>query len=333
MHTTQKQGITRRKFLQSSLALGTALSLETLLNSCATIGLKETGPVIYPPLKGHKVQPPENGCLFGIGLPLTAAKFKDSDYYGPILGKKPAVQSLEYRYSIPSQLKDAIHLTKQNVIPYLQIAIQNLEDFVKGKNDRGIQKFAEASVELGKVNGGFFLCPMWEMNIDWKLAPWSWCGQPSRFQQAWQHIWNIFEEERANEFATWVIEYHIDFPFGRYWPGDKFVDWIGFSGYNRNVHSQYYGYRHFNQLFRESYASMRRKNKPIMISEMGTTVDEDQHKWIADANKSIKRMPGIKAALYWDNVNTELGDDHTLNPKSLETLTEILKDPYWILAK
>lgn len=29
------------------------------------IGFKEEPPIIYPPLKGHKVQPPKEGCLIG----------------------------------------------------------------------------------------------------------------------------------------------------------------------------------------------------------------------------------------------------------------------------
>ena len=65
--------VTRRDFLKKSgragLALAGGLSLETLLDGCAGISTElvtqEEAPVIYPPLKGHKVQPPDNGCLVG----------------------------------------------------------------------------------------------------------------------------------------------------------------------------------------------------------------------------------------------------------------------------
>ncbi len=70
-----------------------------------------------------------------------------------------------------------------------------------------------------------------------------------------------------------------------------------------------------------------------MQAEFGTTIGRDQPKWLIEAFQTIKSKPGIKAAIYWDNAAIELGDDHTLSDESLKTLKEILKDPYWIMAK
>jgi hypothetical protein len=50
---------------------------------------------------------------------------------------------------------------------------------------------------------------------------------------------------------------------------------------------------------------------------------------------TIKSYPGIKAAIYWDNINLEFDDDHTLTAESMEILMEILrealKEPYFIM--
>ena len=63
--------LTRRDFLKKSglvaAALGVPSTFPLLSSRAATVGTesKETAPVIYPPLKGNKVQPPKNGCLVG----------------------------------------------------------------------------------------------------------------------------------------------------------------------------------------------------------------------------------------------------------------------------
>ena len=73
--------------------------------------------------------------------------------------------------------------------------------------------------------------------------------------------------------------------------------------------------------------------KPFMISSFGRTNEPYQSKWLIDAYDKIKGdFPAIKAVTYFDNT-WKLTGDHTLNPKSLETLKEIFKDPYWIMRK
>ena len=148
-------------------------------------------------------------------------------------------------------------------------------------------------------------------------------------------MWEIFEEKGANEYATWAIEYHIDFDLNGYWPGDKYVDWTGFSAYNRKIHEQHYGYRYLNDLISEPYQYFRTKHpdKPMMLEELGTTIGPDQPEWLRNAFTAIKSKPRLKALIYWDNVNPMLPDDHVLSTESKQAMKELLKDPYFIGAK
>jgi len=64
-----------------------------------------------------------------------------------------------------------------------------------------------------------------------------WRGQPKEFKKAWRYMWNIFDGEGGNEYATWVLSpysssVHFAGSWERYYPGDKYVDWVGFNGYN-----------------------------------------------------------------------------------------------------
>jgi hypothetical protein len=70
-----------------------------------------------------------------------------------------------------------------------------------------------------------------------------------------------------------------------------------------------------------------------MISAFARTNKNYQSKWLINAYSGIKNsFPAIKAAMYSDKTSSHTGD-HTLNPKSLPTLKDIFKDPYWIMAK
>jgi len=45
-------------------------------------------------------------------------------------------------------------------------------------------------------------------------------------------------------------------------------------------------------------------------------------------------FPRIKAEIYYDNITAVYGgQNHTLDQISLNTLKEVFKDPYWIMAK
>jgi len=70
-----------------------------------------------------------------------------------------------------------------------------------------------------------------------------------------------------------------------------------------------------------------------MISSFGRTNEIYQSRWLINSYRSIKNsFPAIKAVIYF-HTTWRLTDDHTLNPKSLPTLKDIFKDPYWIMAK
>ena len=233
-------------------------------------------------------------------------------------------------------MEDAESTTKCGVIPLIYAEVgtgrNKLKDIVTGKYDKGIKKFAKGAAKFGEKHGGFFIATMREMNIDTQYAPAGWCDRPLEFKNAWRRIWNIFEETGANEYATWTIEYHVDFPLAGYFPGDKYVDWIGLSAYNRRVHQYHYGDRYLSNLISSPYNYFRRnhKDKPIMLSEFGSTIGNDQPKWLKKAFKTMKSMPALKGAIYWNNINRKLGDDHRLSEQSFTTLKKLLEDPYFL---
>jgi hypothetical protein len=338
--------LTRRDLLQKggklAISLGSGFALDSVLSGCSAIDLKETAtlretaPVVYPPLRGFKIQPPSNGCMIGFRYRSFQTKTIIRSY-GEKTGQIPSIFILHWTYKMSSSfpVSSAAGAISEGVTPFIFFKIiWDLNEIINKKYDQEIEVFAREATKFGEKYGGFIINTMWEMNINGKNAH-PWCSQPELFQKTWIHIWQIFEDSGANEYATWMIEYHVDFPLEGYYPGDLFVDWIGFSAYNRAILQRSRGYRYLDDLISKPYDYFRTRyaNKPIMQAEFGTTTDHNQPKWLLKAFQTIKSKQGIKAAIYWDNVATELGDDHTLTEESFKTLKDIFKDPYWIMAK
>lgn len=154
---------------------------------------------------------------------------------------------------------------------------------------------------------------------------------------------DIFDQEGANEYATWVFETYetstwikADSPW-RYYPGDEYVDWQGISGYSRHFSGKSSSMS-LGSIIHTLYSSYRSKtpDKPVLLSEFGKTKGNSQPRWLEGAFKYFKNHPGIKGAIYWDNileVTHTPRDDHTLSEKSFQTLNTLLGDPYFICGK
>jgi len=270
-------------------------------------------------------------------------------YYPKHLGRNPAIFVL---YDTPKLFLgfptiESEPLADKEVIPYINAWPNfgargslrlSLSEIAKGKHDKYIHNFAEGAKRYGKNHGGVFMTTMEESN-----GYWYYWGQNSNFIPAWRHIWQIFEDQGANQYATWVWEASSTEPHRRrpihspemYYPGDKYVDWIGLSAFSKKGMDS--DGMVFEALVGNTYEAMRKNhpNKPIMQAEFGKSQDGSQPRWLQNAYNSIKTMPGMKAAIYYDNITNVPGtyDDKTLSQKSLQTLKEIFKDPYFIMAK
>jgi hypothetical protein len=126
----------------------------------------------------------------------------------------------------------------------------------------------------------------------------------------------------------------VHFPLKRYnYPGDKYVDWIGFSGYDRAAHRRYYGNRNIDAIFDHAIKHFSDYNKPFMISEFGTANEKEQSKWLIKAGELLRQRPMIKAAVFFDGFCAETQTDERLNQEGRVALKEVIKSDYFIGAK
>jgi len=342
--------LSRRQFLKkvskTGLAVSGYLTFGKTLTGCSSISsnliLSEKSPVIYPPLPGRKVQPPENGCYIGF-------EGGTIDIYKKELGVVPKIVMpgnfiMDIRRTF---LKEQVEeISSHGAIPLIwrefnfEIAYYGFNNIVgQPEVTKELTTYARAIVDFGKP---LFISSMREMNGDWYV----WGQNPNAFKKVWKYMWQIFEDQGANEFATWfwepyapyVREAQFDDP-ERYYPGDQYVDYTGFSAYARTRFPR--TDRSFRELVEPTYISMRRNhpNKPVMTAEFGKTNDRYQAAWLKDAFKTIRSWPGMKAAIFFNSsnpfysTNPSHWDDHTLSADSMKMYKTILQDPYFIVVK
>jgi mannan endo-1,4-beta-mannosidase len=135
-----------------------------------------------------------------------------------------------------------------------------------------------------------------EMNGSWS----SWSEpytKPSDFIAAWRHIHNVFAKEKVKNVQwTWDVSHQ----YGKngpkpWWPGSKYVDWIGIDGYLRPGQSFAHQFWGMINLVRKI------ATKPVFIAETGVAPGPEQTAQIKELfDGAIARH---LRALIWFDVN------------------------------
>jgi beta-mannanase len=139
-----------------------------------------------------------------------------------------------------------------------QVSVAKIAD---GGYDSYLRSFANSVRQLGSpVVIGFGH----EMNAYW--YSWGYRHLPAAtFVKAWRHIVTLFRAQGANN-VTWLWTIQADEPgtgpLASWWPGSKYVTWVGIDGY------YYRPSETFFSIFGETIAQVRGlTGKPVLLSE------------------------------------------------------------------
>jgi hypothetical protein len=190
-----------------------------------------------------------------------------------------------------------------------------------GDHDDYLRRFARDARDFGglvllrfagEANGGYF--------------PWGVRGgldnSVGDYKDAWRHIWRIFDAVgAANVRFVWSLVKQSCpggcNPYAAFYPGHRFVDYMGFSSYNwgaianKSWAGMYKGYRRVTRLLSAISA------KPIIAAETGTNhVGGDKPAWIRVGYRTIhNEFPRIVAMLYLNYDLRKVGHpDWSLSP-------------------
>ena len=145
-----------------------------------------------------------------------------------------------------------------------------------------------------------------EMNGTW--YPWG-RGQdgntPGIYKAAWRHLVRIFRSAGADN-VRWVWTPNVDgggaYPFRQYYPGNKWVSWVGLDGFNWARRGEW---QSFTDLFGSSYDTLTRlSTRPVMIAETGSSQSGgDKPAWVSSAlAREIPRFSRIRAVVWFSDV-------------------------------
>jgi hypothetical protein len=187
-------------------------------------------------------------------------------------------------------------------------------EILEGKHDMLIKEVAS---EIKKYNGGVLFRLNNEMNGDWcSYSAWFTQTDTDIYIEVWKYFYEIFEEEKVDN-VLWVWNPNWgDFPefkwnhYMNYFPGEKYVDIVGLTGYNTG---NYYDYEYWRE-FKEIYDPMLEEYNDyfgyeFIITEFGSnSVGGDKALWIEKMMNEIQKYD-IKLAIWFSSIDYDSNGD------------------------
>lgn len=170
------------------------------------------------------------------------------------------------------------------------------EKIIAGEYDNYIKFFSSRIKDIKKP---IFIRFAHEVNGDW--YPWSGLNiESDKYVSAYRHIVDIFKKVKARN-VFWVFSINWENvprgnSFVNYYPGGKYVDYIGIDGYNWGNTQPWSRWMSFRDIFEPAiHESWRLFRKPIIISEFSTcSSGGDKGEWIREALGYIRKERRIK---------------------------------------
>jgi len=173
-----------------------------------------------------------------------------------------------------------------------------LQQLIDGKFDEQIRQLAHF---LSMVKGPVYLRIGYEFDGAWNEG----YENPNKYKAAFVRIVDVLREEQADNFVTvWqagtstaddILDgAHEDIT--RWYPGDEYVDWMGFSWF-MNPHetvqvSSSYSPKTPLELTEELLAFARQQKKPVMVAEASPQAMDLREKFMADHSPIWDGAPG-----------------------------------------
>ncbi|WP_457460667.1 glycoside hydrolase family 26 protein [Streptomyces sp. TE5632] len=163
-------------------------------------------------------------------------------------------------------------------------------------------------------------------------------GTPAQYVKAYRHIHDRFRELGVDNVVwTWIITGYLNHGdlFKGMYPGDEYVDWIGYNQYNyyRCHKTEWLTFEQTQTATHDWVRENISADKPLMLSEFGSAADdsrpERQAEWYARVPPVLKGLDGVKAALQWNHRDPGPHCDLAVaNEAAWESLREVVSDPY-----
>jgi Glycosyl hydrolase family 26 len=224
--------------------------------------------------------------------------------FAETVGKQPNLVGYYSGWKEPFETSFAETATRHSAITIVQWdpTLASVSKIAAGGYDSYLRSFADSVREFGHpVVLGFGH----EMNAYW----YSWGYKhipPSTFVAAWRHIVTLFRARHADNI-TWLWTLQADErgtgPIASWWPGKKYVTWVGIDGY------YYYPSETFFSIFGKTIAEVRAlTGLPVLLSEVGVGPQAGQARKIPDLFAGMRQYGTL--GLVWFDIAQHNGVFH-----------------------
>jgi len=237
----------------------------------------------------------------------------------------------------PSQLQaDLQHARSENRI--VELTLQTNEDnglessiyaVLNGTYDAELRELARVVRQqedpvLFRLNN--------EMNGDWCNYSALYFGMETQYKDTWNWIYQIFQEEGADN-ARWIFNPNgRSFPQYRwnhmlaYLPALDQIDAVGLTGYNTGNFYPGEQWRSFAEIFDPIYEEYDQVFAyPLLITEFSSSsVGGDKVQWIKEMFDQLPNYPRIEALIWWDYADFARGGK-LARPYYLDETPEIIR--------
>lgn len=176
-------------------------------------------------------------------------------------------------------------------------------------------------------------------------------GTAAEFVAAWRHIHQVYTSAGARNIVwVWVVTGYEDnrSAVPGLYPGDRYVDWVGWDPYNmagcstgRVKPKQWQSFTEtvkpfYRWLQNEGARAGIDKAKPYMLSEFGTVANPDDPsaaaRWYAEMPAALEKFPHLKAVQLW-NGKVDACDYRIENePSTLDLFGAVTRTPTFASA-
>jgi cellulose synthase (UDP-forming) len=209
-----------------------------------------------------------------------------------------------------------------------------LQAIASGRYDRYVSRFART---VAAHRRPVLIRMAHEMNGSW--YPWGvrvGRNTPQAYVRAWRHVHRIFDREgAANVSWVWSVDAFGGGPptprsrLETYYPGGRYVDWVGLSGFNWGAGHDYGGSLRFREVFEPAYRAVVGFGKPVMVAETGTAATGgDGSAWVRDALDAVQaNYPQMKAVVFYGARHPQ--QDFRLGAEERAGLRAGARAPFW----
>jgi hypothetical protein len=251
------------------------------------------------PFESGPVQAPEKGALVGAWIKpdqLThVGRLAAVDSLQADLGRRLSIINTYRRFEQLVGTPSDKEFLAQGATLMVSWATGDNRSILDGEHDELIRKQARA---IRRIHRPVLLRMRWEMDRP-NLRATMWSG--ADYIAAWKYVRAIFRQERANN-VSWVwcptAEGFARGDAPAFYPGDDQVDWTCVDVYAGEV------FQPIGRLMGPFLTWAAQHPKPIVIGEFGVAKawgSAGRAAWLADAARTFKANPQIKAIAYFES--------------------------------